>query len=163
MESSIENPCVSGSRGRKWMTCRERSERVREVCCFISPLPSPPQSLLPQSPGNSIAVAGAYSSRQALSGPWNSLTVVSWTYGPQIMGKYPLIVSLFIPLPRGPGGRNYMKKYMAMQRNESLVFIIRGALGVKKHQGDPGMERPQRDSLLKLYMIPWVFPWEIYA
>lgn len=74
------------------------------------------------------------------------------------MGKYPLIVSLFIPLLQGPGGRSYMKKYMAMQRNKSLVFIIRGALGVKNHQGDPGVERASKRLSLKVVYDPLSFP-----
>lgn len=51
-----------------------------------------------------------------------------------------------------------MKKYMAMQRNESLVFIIRGALGVKNHQGDPGVERTSKRLSVKVVYDPLNFP-----
>ena len=66
------------------------------------------------------------------------------------MGRYLLIFSHFVPILQGSGGRNCMKKYMAMQRNESLVFTIRGALGVKNHQGDPGVERASKRLSLKV-------------
>lgn len=133
--------------GRKWRTYRERSERVREVSCVTSP-PPPATPISPsQSPGNSIAVAGAYNSTEG-----KPFSLVSETIVPKAWANTCWFFSLFIPLPQGPGSRYYMKKYMAVQRNENLLFLVRGAPGVKKHQGDPRVETASKRLSLKVVM-----------
>lgn len=123
----------------------EVREGERSILCHFSPSPPPPQSLPSQSPGNSIAVAGDYNSTKG-----KPFSLVSETTVPKAWANTCWFSSLFIPLPQGPGSRYYMKKYMVVQRNESLLFLVRGALGVKKHQGDPRVERASKRLSLKV-------------
>lgn len=147
---------VSGSRHRKWMTCAKSRgpERVREVSCFMSPLP--------------CAASISYRSHLGVPYQWQvpttpgTLSLVHETIDPQIVGRYLLIFSLFVPLPWGPGGRLYGEVHGNAEKRKPYVYNQREPWGIKNHQGDPGWRGLKRLSLKVVY-DPLSFPWAVYA